>query len=174
MLIALKNVYGMPNAGYIFATALDTHLSDLGFTPSRGDHNLHRRFNENREIQLYASYIDDGTALFPHDHEYETFVKELQSPQHNGQTFELGLAQVQEETLGCKVQQALHQSAIGNPGEDGVPSTHLLSARRTADLIAALAAFSARAFLTEVGGCGSFPFVGVLILRLLGAFAGLI
>ena len=109
----------MPNAGYIFATALDTHLSDLGFTPSRGDHNLHRRFNENREIQLYASYIDDGTALFPHDHEYETFVKELQSPQHNGQTFELGLAQVQEETLGCKVQQALHQSAIGNPGEDG-------------------------------------------------------
>ena len=109
----------MPNAGYLFATALDTHLPDLGFTPSRGDHNLHRRFNRNNEIQLYASYIDDGTALFPHDHEYETFVKELQSPQHNGQTFELGLAQVQEETLGCKVQQALHQSAIGNPGEDG-------------------------------------------------------
>ena len=115
----LKNVYGMPNAGYLFATALDNHLVDIGFEPSRGDHNLHRRFNKNNEIQLYASYVDDGTALFPHNAEYEKFLKELQSKQRNGQTFELGLAQVQEETLGCKVLQAQHKPGIGEPGELG-------------------------------------------------------
>ena len=123
VVLLLKNVYGMPNAGYLFAQALDNHLVDIGFEPSRGDHNLHRRFNANNEIQLYASYIDDGTALFPNDAEYQTFLKELQTKQKNGQTFELGLAQVQTETLGCQVIQASYNAPVGKPDEPGhVPS----------------------------------------------------
>ena len=121
--LLLKNVYGMPNAGYLFATALDNHLTDIGFEPSRGDHNLHRRFNANNDIQLYASYVDDGTALFPNDTEYETFLKQLQTKQKNGQTFELGLAQVQTETLGCQVIQASYNAKVGEPGQPGhIPS----------------------------------------------------
>ena len=100
------------------------HLVDIGFEPSRGDHNLHRRFNANNEIQLYASYIDDGTALFPNDAEYQTFLKELQTKQKNGQTFELGLAQVQTETLGCQVIQASYNAPVGKPDEPGHVSSY--------------------------------------------------
>ena len=127
VILLLKNVYGMPNAGYLFAQALDNHLADLGFEPSRGDHNLHRRFNDNNEIQLYACYIDDGTALFPKEFEYEQFLTELQAPQkHTGNRFTLGLAKVQDETLGCQVKQAMHQPAIGKPDEPGyVPENYI-------------------------------------------------
>ena len=112
--LLLKNTYGLPNAGYMFALALDTHLAHIGFTHSTRDHNLHRR-----DRCLYASYIDDGTGTFPSVEHYEKFISDLQSKQTNGNHFKLGLAQVQEETLGCKVTQAMHQPAIGKPGETG-------------------------------------------------------
>jgi len=70
VMMLLSNTYGLPNSGYQFAVELDAHLAKLGFEPSSGDHNLHRRVNEKGEWQYYAGYIDDGSGLFSENEEY--------------------------------------------------------------------------------------------------------
>ena len=110
----LMNTYGLVDGGFQFIKKLDGHLAKMGMEPSRNDHNLHRRYNEHGEIQLYAGYSDDGTGLFSSHDEYIKFTEELESA-----PFKLGLKGIQEETLGCKITQAGWTKEIGSLGDPG-------------------------------------------------------
>ena len=108
------NTYGLVDGGYQFQKFLDNHLLKMNFERSMNDRNLHRRFNEQGQIQLYSSYCDDGTGLFSSTDEYTKFSAELKEA-----PFKLGLEEVQTETLGTQIDQKGYRKPIGKPGQPG-------------------------------------------------------